>query len=161
MFSLACNLMIFRKNFLAKKPCGCNLIRSNQRAGSANTLKHFHMEKLSKWDIKMTRYQRWRPKMPVSTSLWRLKDVCLIWVPVKASLWRAKLISFTEVPVGTSLRRLKSVGFIYVPVKHHKDVSNRSDELTYQLRRHDDVSAWFEMFKLVTKMVQFLLRTMQ
>ena len=46
MFSLVCNLMISRKNYLAKRPCGCNQIRSNQRAGSANTLKHFHMEKL-------------------------------------------------------------------------------------------------------------------
>ena len=45
--------------------------------------------------------------------------------------------------------------------KTSKDVSNRSDELTYQLRRHDDVSAWSGMFKLVTKMGQFLLRTMQ
>ena len=53
------------------------------------------------------------------------------------------------------------VGFIYVPVRRHKEVSNRSDELTYQLRRHDDVSAWSGIFKLVTKMGQFLLRTMQ
>ena len=53
------------------------------------------------------------------------------------------------------------VGFIYVPVRRHKEVSNRSDELMDQLRRHDDVSAWSGMFKLVTKMGQFLLRTMQ
>ena len=64
-------------------------------------------------------------------------------------------------PVGMSLRRLKFVGFIYIPVRRHKDVSNRSEELTHQLRRHDDVSAWSRMFKLVTKMGQFLLRTMQ
>ena len=44
-------------------------------------------------------------------------------------------------------------------MRRQKDVSNRSDELTYQLRRHDDVSAWSGAFKLVTKMDQFLLRT--
>ena len=42
-------------------------------------------------------------------------------------------------------------------MRHRKDVSNGSDELTYQLQLHDDVSAWSGMFKLVTKMVQFLL----
>ena len=73
----------------------------------------------------MTRYQRWRPKMPGSTSL----------------------------------RRLKLVGFIYIPVRRLKDVSNRSDKLTYQLRRYNDVSAWSRTFILVTKMGQFLLRT--
>ena len=34
---------------------------------------------------------------------------------------------------------------------------NRSDELTYQWLRHDDVSAWCGLLKLVTKMGQFLL----
>ena len=37
-----------------------------------------------------------------------------------------------------------------------------SAELTYQLRRHDDASVWSGTIKLlVTKMNQFLLRTMQ
>ena len=58
-----------------------------------------------------------------------------------------------------SLRRLKLVGFIYAPVRRHKDVSNRSDKFMYQLRRHGDVSVWAGAFKLVTKMDQFLLRT--
>ena len=58
------------------------------------------------------------------------------------------------------LWRLKLVGLVYVPVRRHKDISNRSDELTYQLRRHDYVLAWSGMFKLVTKMDQFLLHTM-
>ena len=80
--------------------------------------------------------------MPGSTLLRLLKDV-----------------SLTYVPVSTSLRRLKLVGFIYAPVRRHKDVSNRSDEFMYQLRRHGDVSAWSGAFKLVTKMGQFLLRT--
>ena len=62
-------------------------------------------------------------------------------------------------PGSTSLRRLKLVGFIYIPVRRLKDVSNRSDKLTYQLRRYNDVSAWSGMFILVTKMGQFLLRT--
>ena len=48
MFLLACNLMISWKKNLAKKPSDCNYKRSNQRAGSANSLKHFHFEKLSK-----------------------------------------------------------------------------------------------------------------
>ena len=97
--------------------------------------------------------------MPGSTSLRHLKDVCLIQVPVKTSLCRAKLVSLTQVPISTSLRRLKLVYFIYAPMRHHKDVSNRSDEFMYQLRRHGDVSAWSGEFKLVTKMDKFLLRT--
>ena len=44
----------------------------------------------------------------------------------------------------------------YVQVRHCRNVSNRSILLTYQLRRCDDVSAWFRMLKLVTKMGQFL-----
>ena len=47
----------------------------------------------------------------------------------------------------------------YVQVRHCRNVSNRSILLTYQLRRCDDVSAWFRMLKLVTKMDQFLLGT--
>ena len=46
-------------------------------------MNHFHIEKLSKWHIKMNRYQRWRPKIPDITSLRRLKDVSLIYVPLK------------------------------------------------------------------------------
>ena len=62
-----------------------------------------------------------------------------------------------------SLRRLKLVSFIYTLVRRHQIVSKKSDELTYQLRRHNDVSAWFGTFKLVTSVnfiSQFLLRTM-
>ena len=44
-------------------------------------------------------------------------------------------------------------------MRRRKNVSNRSVLLTYQLRRRDDVSAWSETFKLVTKMGQFLLGT--
>ena len=40
-------------------------------------------------------------------------------------------------------------------MRRHKNVSHRSDELTYQLRLHDDVPAWSGIFKLVTKMGQF------
>ena len=53
------------------------------------------------------------------------------------------------------------VVFIYVPVRRHKDVSNRSVLLKYQLRRRDDVLLWSRTFKLVTKMGQFLLGTRQ
>ena len=63
-----------------------------------------------------------------------------------------------------SLQRLKLVSFIYASVRRHQGASKESDELMYQLRRHDDVSAWFGTFKLVTLvnfMSQFLLRTMQ
>ena len=49
IFSLACNLLKvdaysndFEKMFLAKSPCNCNQIRSNQIAASANALSHFH-----------------------------------------------------------------------------------------------------------------------
>ena len=54
--------MIYRKVFLAKGPCDCNRITPSQRKGSANTLKHFHIEKLSKWHTKMT---RWRSRCQV------------------------------------------------------------------------------------------------
>ena len=37
------------------------------------------------------------------------------------------------------LQRLKLVGFIYIQGSRHKDISSRSTELMYQLRRHDDV----------------------
>ena len=63
-----------------------------------------------------------------------------------------------------SLRRLKLVSFIYASVRRHQGVSKKSDELTYQLRRHNNISAWFGAFKLVTLVnliSQFLLRTMQ
>ena len=99
--------------------------------------------------------------MPDSTLLRRLKDVSIIQVPVKTSLRCANLVSLTQAPVGTSLRRLKLVGFNYVLVRRHKDVSNRSAESTYQLLLHDDASVWSGTFKLVTKMNQFLLHTMQ
>ena len=40
-------------------------------------------------------------------------------------------------------------------MKRQKDVSNRSDELTYQLWRHDDSSESSKTFKLITKMGKF------
>ena len=61
-------------------------IRSNQRAGRVNTLNHFHIKKLTKWRIKMTRYQRWRPKISGIMSLRRLEDISVIYVPLKR-LW--------------------------------------------------------------------------
>ena len=49
IFSLACILLKFggystdfQKGFQAKNPCDCSRIKSNQIAGSANALKHFH-----------------------------------------------------------------------------------------------------------------------
>ena len=69
------------------------------------------------------------------------------------------LVSLVQVAVGTSLRRRKLAGFIKVPMRRHKDVSNRSFLLTYQLRLLDDVSTWCGMLKLVTKICQFLLIT--
>ena len=58
-------------------------------------LEAFSYRKISKWHIKMTRYQKWWPKMSRSTSFWCLKDDSLIKVPVKTSLRRAKLVSLT------------------------------------------------------------------
>ena len=81
-------------------------------------------------------------KAPASTLLQRLKDVCLIQVPVVMSLRLVKWVSLTQVPLVTSLQRLKLVGFIYGPVRGHKDVSNRSVSLTYQLRGGDGFLAW-------------------
>ena len=114
--------------------------------------------------IKSKRYQRYQiskimAKAPAITLLRRLKNVSPIYVPPETSLERVKLVSVTYVPVGTSLPRLKLVGFIYVPVRRRKNVSNRSVLLTYQLRRLDDVSAWFRSLILVTKMDQFYLGT--
>ena len=54
-----------------------------------------------------------------------------------------------------SLRRLIWVDFIYASVRRHKDVSKRSDESTYQVQRHNNVSAWFGTFKLVIKWANF------
>ena len=115
MFSLACNLMISRKNFLAKRPCGCNLIRSNQRAGSANTLKHFHMEN----------YQNEISKWP------DIKDD-----DQRCQLVRRYGVSKTSVSFGCQLKRLCdvlswSVSLRYQLVPHY-DVSNRSVLFTYQ-----------------------------
>ena len=94
--------------------------------------------------------------MPASTSLRHLKDIGLnqVETPLR-SFNLVKLVSLTYVAVGTSLRRLKLVDFIYLPVRRRKNVY-RSVLLKYQLRRRDDVSAWFRMFKLVTKMGQFV-----
>ena len=51
MYSLACNLLKidaysddFEKIFLAKNPCDCNQIRSNQISISANVLNHFFFQ---------------------------------------------------------------------------------------------------------------------
>ena len=84
-------------------------------------------------------------KVPASTLLQRLKDVDFIQVPVMTSLQRVKLVSLSQVSIGTSLRRLKLVNRIYVPKRRHKNVSNRSVSMTYQLQRCDDVSAWSAM----------------
>ena len=46
-------------------------------------------------------------------------------------------------------------GFIYVQVIRRKDVSNSPVLLAYQLQRRDDVLAWYETFKLVSKMGHF------
>ena len=54
--------MIYRKVFLAKGPCDCNWMTPSQRKGSANTLKRFRIQKLSKWHTKMT---RWRSRCQV------------------------------------------------------------------------------------------------
>ena len=103
-------------------------IKSESRY-SAITLRHFHIKKLSKWHIKMTRYQTSRPKMPGSTSLRRLKLVDFIYAPVR----RHKDVSN------------RSDKFIY--------------QLIYHLRRHGDISVWSWAFRLATKMSQFLLGT--
>ena len=60
--SLTCNLLKmdaysndFLKIFLARNPCDCNQIGSNQIAASVNALNHFHFFKLKKYqrsDIK-------------------------------------------------------------------------------------------------------------
>ena len=49
MFSLACKLLKmdayannFEKKFIAKNPCNCNQIRSNQIPANVNALNHFH-----------------------------------------------------------------------------------------------------------------------
>ena len=82
-------------------------------------------------------------------------------MPVKTSLQHAKLVSLTWVPVGILLRRLELVGFIHVPERRHRDISNRSAELTYQVHRHDDVSVWYRTFQISNTIGQYLLRTMQ
>ena len=74
-------------------------------------------------------------RVPASTSLQRLEDVGLIKVLVVTTLPCAKLVHRTR----TSLRCLKLVGFISVPMRRHKDITNRSISLTYQLRRLNDV----------------------
>ena len=81
-------------------------------------------------------------KLPTSTSLQRLKDVGLIQILVVTSLRPVKSVCHTQVSIRTSLRRLKLVGFIYLSIRCCIDVSNRSISFTYQLRGHDDVSAW-------------------
>ena len=89
--------------------------------------------------------------------LQRLKDVSFIQVPVETSLRLVQLASLIQVPVVTLLARLRLVGFVYAPLRRCKDVSNRSVLLTYQLKRRDDVSAWFRTFTLGTRMGEYLL----
>ena len=57
IFPLTCNLLkmdtyynAFQKTFLAKNPYGCNRIRSNKIAASANALSYFHL--VNRKDIK-------------------------------------------------------------------------------------------------------------
>ena len=71
-----------------------------------------------------------------------------------------------SVSVKYQLIRRYDVSNWLVLFTHQWDVTKMSEKsptnwLTYQLRRHNDISAWFGTFKLVTKMGQFLLRTMQ
>ena len=106
----------------------------------------YQNEQISKMTTKDTRYY-------VATASQRRQSHLR---PIKTSLRRTKLVSLTQVPVGTSLRCLKLVSFIYVPGRRHKNISNRSAELTYQLCCHDDISAWYRTFKLVIKLGQFL-----
>ena len=49
IFSLTCDLLKmdaysndFQKIFIAKNPCDCNQIKSNQISASANAQNHFH-----------------------------------------------------------------------------------------------------------------------
>ena len=93
-------------------------------------MNHFHIKKLTKWHIKMTRYQRWRPKISDITSLRRLKDVSLIYIPLKCL---CDVLSW-------------SVSLRYHLVRRY-DVSNWSVSLTYQLRRRDDVLAWSTTYR--------------
>ena len=48
--------------------------------------------------------------------------------------------------------RTSQIGLLYLLTSE----TWQKDELAYQLRRHDDVSAWSGTSKLVTKMAQFL-----
>ena len=73
---------------------------------------------------------------------YNVSKTLLFSVLVVTSLRRVKLVILTKILIGMSLRRLKLVGFILVPMRRRKDVTNRSASSTYQLRRHDDVSAW-------------------
>ena len=108
----------FQRTFLAKNPCDCNQIRSNQIAASINALNHF----INRKDIK-DHISRIMAEIPAGTLLRCVKDVSLIYVPVETFLQRVKMVSLTYVPFGTSLRRLRLVGFIYVPVRHGDDVT--------------------------------------
>ena len=160
MFSSACNLLKmdaysndFQEIVLAKNPCYCHQIRSNQRV---NVLNHFHFYKLK--FLKKTYQSNQTSKMATKDTR---QYVAATPQPVETSLQSVTLVSLTQVAVGKSLRRLKLVGFIYVPVRRWKDVSNWSVLLTYQLRRHDVVSAGSETFKSVSKMDQFILGTIQ
>ena len=94
-------------------------------------------------------------KTPASMLLQPFKDIILIQVPVETSLQRFKLVGLSYVPVGTLLQHLIMAAFIYVPERCRKNGSNRPVLLTYQLRRHDVVSAWSGTLILVTKMDQF------
>ena len=69
---------------------------------------------------------------------------------IVSSLRHVKLVSPTEVSIGTSLRRFKLVGFIIVPIGRRKDVRNRSVSFTFQLWRHDDISACSATFRPIS-----------
>ena len=89
---------------------------------------------------------------------YNVSKTLLFSVLVVTSLRRVKLVILTKILIGMSLRRLKLVGFILVPMRRRKDVTNRSASSTYQLRRHDDVSAWSTTSRAIWDLNETLLR---
>ena len=90
-----------------------------------------------------------------------LKDFDLIQVSVETSLRRDKFVNLTQ-ETSWYIASMSKVGRFYLHTSGTlKNLLNRSILLTYQLRRHDDVSSWSKTFKLVSKMGQFTLGTRQ
>ena len=134
MFSLACNLMIFRnicqlrdivvatRSDQIREQVQCNYLKAFTYR---NTIKMtYQNEQISNITTKDDRQYVTAAFQRRLFHLGTSKNV---------SVRLAKLVSLTQVPVSTSLRRLKFVGFIYAPLRRNKDVSNRSDEFMYQL----------------------------